>query len=352
MGLLRFLLAMSVVMTHITKPTYFSGFSGINAVEVFFLVSGFYIALILDKSYTSTSHFFINRFLKIYPAYWIISVLVLLRSLLDPALRNILFNFPTSILTWGWFSNLTLIGSDWLMCVKYQGDRLLIGNLIESDLPLWQLLWVPQAWSIGIEITFYLLAPILVRQSTLRLLLSATLLLILRLAVSVLGTNQDPWNYRFFPFELPLFLGGILLYRHRENLMRLSSKLLPHFNANAFLLASYLVFGYVNYNYQVNRGIQMLFLILLTTQTILRSRTTKFDTWLGDLAYPIYISHLFVESSYSMGMWYAASKFQQLTPLNGEMPLLTAKIILILLFALILSRVVLPLERVRSNFRK
>jgi len=54
MGLLRVLLAVSVFMAH-SGPTGFMshliGFGGANAVEIFFVISGFYTAMILELSY-------------------------------------------------------------------------------------------------------------------------------------------------------------------------------------------------------------------------------------------------------------------------------------------------------------
>ena len=64
MGLLRVLLAYSVIISH-SAPFY--GFIGIgyHAVPAFFIISGFYTHLILSSSYndeTGTRRFFMNRF--------------------------------------------------------------------------------------------------------------------------------------------------------------------------------------------------------------------------------------------------------------------------------------------------
>jgi len=62
MGLLRVLLAITVFMAHAPQAglTYgLTGFGGSNAVEIFFLISGFYIARILDKSYYARKNFMI-----------------------------------------------------------------------------------------------------------------------------------------------------------------------------------------------------------------------------------------------------------------------------------------------------
>ena len=63
---MRVLLAVSVFMSHSTQSELIeglTGFGGINAVGIFFIVSGFYIALILNKSYSTKVGFYENRIL-------------------------------------------------------------------------------------------------------------------------------------------------------------------------------------------------------------------------------------------------------------------------------------------------
>ena len=70
MGLLRFLLAMGVVLHHI--PNGVSLMNGGIAVEVFFMISGFYMAIILENKYASkTLLFYSNRLLRLAPAYFL-----------------------------------------------------------------------------------------------------------------------------------------------------------------------------------------------------------------------------------------------------------------------------------------
>lgn len=46
------------------------------AVELFYIISGFYIALILDNKYKDSIRlFYTNRLLKIFPTYWFICAL-------------------------------------------------------------------------------------------------------------------------------------------------------------------------------------------------------------------------------------------------------------------------------------
>jgi peptidoglycan/LPS O-acetylase OafA/YrhL len=52
---------------------------GRAAVQMFYLISGFYMALILNEKYrrpTATGIFYSNRFLRLWPAVFIVNVLV------------------------------------------------------------------------------------------------------------------------------------------------------------------------------------------------------------------------------------------------------------------------------------
>lgn len=72
MGTLRFLLAISVYLVH--SHDLWGGIRFVKAgiaVEAFFIISGFYMALILSEKYlgnTGYRLFYINRFLRLFPA--------------------------------------------------------------------------------------------------------------------------------------------------------------------------------------------------------------------------------------------------------------------------------------------
>ena len=82
MGILRFLLATSVIIGH-SSPIY--GLSLLDAglaVRVFFIISGFYMTLILNSKYHVQRGgywlFVSNRFLRIYPSYLVVLAVSLL----------------------------------------------------------------------------------------------------------------------------------------------------------------------------------------------------------------------------------------------------------------------------------
>src|SRR5687767_10319648 len=86
MGIIRFLLAASVVLAHAGPISGFTLVDSDVAVKAFYIISGFYMALILNEKYidsnNSYSLFITNRFLRIYPLYWIVLLLTILFSII------------------------------------------------------------------------------------------------------------------------------------------------------------------------------------------------------------------------------------------------------------------------------
>src|SRR5215475_14938686 len=77
MGLLRFLLALAVASGHASgflgSGTFYPHVPGSHAVQIFYMISGFLIALILSGKYADTAQgnwiFYSNRAVKIYVPY-------------------------------------------------------------------------------------------------------------------------------------------------------------------------------------------------------------------------------------------------------------------------------------------
>jgi len=70
MGIIRVALALAVVLSHL-PPATFHFVSGGVAVQAFFIISGFYMALVLSSKYSSTSLFYSNRLLRLMPSYFV-----------------------------------------------------------------------------------------------------------------------------------------------------------------------------------------------------------------------------------------------------------------------------------------
>ena len=196
MGLIRFLLACAVVLGHspgwgITPDKFASGFiQPYYAVQAFFVISGFYMALIHEKYASKKWVFYVNRYSRLIVSYWIVALLTfsLSRYLEAPFPQ---FKEGTPIVPL--IANLSLFGADTVQFLNQVG---------------WIL--VPQGWSLGSELWFYLIVPfIATRTRTILLLLVASFCV--RLAIVNSDLPFFPWQQRFFPAEIMFFLIGTRL---------------------------------------------------------------------------------------------------------------------------------------------
>jgi peptidoglycan/LPS O-acetylase OafA/YrhL len=218
-GLMRFLLALSVAVSHSGGP--FQVFNSRYAVQTFYVASGFLIAMILAQKYQHSKWlFYSNRAARIFVPYWI----VLLPTVAFCAWKQVgfwanisrvdqLFDFGT----WAYvvLTNLFLLGQDAGLFLGWTADSQLYftSKFYESSTAVWGFQAIPQAWTVSLELCFYLLAPFVLRSNTVTLVCLCVLTFLMRVFAFEGGLAGDPWTYRFFPFEFGYFLLGALAYR-------------------------------------------------------------------------------------------------------------------------------------------
>jgi len=292
MGLFRLLLAISIVIAHSSPIFGLNLIGGRVAVESFFLLSGFYMALVLTDKYQGNLHaFYKNRFLKIFPQYWLFLFLCLLVGLITQAGIKAFLDFqlnPISKIII-FFFNLSPVFQDITNYLAYnpQSHSLFFTATFRSFKPeIWNFLIMPQTWVISLELLFYMIAPRLNRQKTKLLLVVCFLSLAIRLLIYLsFHLNFDPWEYRFFPNELIYFVSGILAYRLYQTL--------EYKTKYIFLLPLFIFFFF--YQYIPHQTLKMIGYYLLTFLTIpflfSFTKSSKFDRLLGDISYPLFLSH-------------------------------------------------------------
>jgi peptidoglycan/LPS O-acetylase OafA/YrhL len=174
-------------------------------------------------------------------------------------------------------------------------------------IPLHSYLALPISWTIALELYFYLLVPWLSKLSNQRLFCLMGLSLCLKLStVAFPAFTRDPWNYRFFPFELCLFLAGFISYRiawcsgnkpsRMKNLMLSFERNLN--NHHKLILAA--VWLLLAASIPILRLIPAPFdtlAIILIFAAILpllfaATKRNRLDQSVGELSYPIYLVHL------------------------------------------------------------
>jgi len=306
MGLIRLLLAITVVINH-TAPLFGLVFTDAYlAIKIFFVISGFYMSLILTEKYTGPGHyrlFITNRLLRLFPTYWLTLVISILISLLymvlyhgsfvlGPWMTKIHQLDPVSIVALA-TANLSILGQDALFfsCIDpATGALSFVPDAINRGLPSWIFLVIPQAWTLALEIMFYLLAPFLVRRRLALVACIAAASFALRAWITVEGLPFDPWKQRFFPAELGFFLLGAVSYAVYARIKNAGVPERLQQGVTGFFLA-YLCF----YQFLPGTLTKEVFTYTLTTFSLPFifncTKKIKFDRSLGELSYPIYIVH-------------------------------------------------------------
>jgi len=304
MGLLRVLLALTVVVGHNQWANQRFGPGVYIAVKAFFIISGFYMALILSERYQSIGRFYINRALRLYPIYLIVLALSVVAATasggaVGPFIDLNRWSWPAlddSLASLLALANVTMIGIDVtvLGCLTQQGIIPFDGGCGAGYI-LNNFILVPQAWSLSVELLFYAIAPLIVRLSNRRFVAILVMGLGLRLAIDLSAWNVNTWHRSFGPFEMPYFLLGVAAYRlHQAGWLRQQALAFGLLLVTPFYFAIESAAGVdiaaENWVWWAYFGLLTLALPSLFSWF----KDLRWDREIGELSYPIYISHLLV----------------------------------------------------------
>jgi peptidoglycan/LPS O-acetylase OafA/YrhL len=265
MGSFRFLLAVMVVISHAHGG--FAGYNiGIVAVISFFLISGYVMTVLVDRYYGTLSKiglFYLDRSARLLPQY----VVYLLLALSALALTR------DSLLQ---------------SCGAYEFGL----NLLIFPLDLYQLIdlkcmLIPQAWSLGLELSFYAVVPfLLVSQQFARWAALGSIAVFL---LAFFGTiDNELYAYRLPPGTLFIFLVGVALARPDFFWRRMPA---------AIWLAALALFITLHrseklYAEPCNKEVIAGILIGIPALAILKRRSfSKWDELAGNLSYGLFLSH-------------------------------------------------------------
>ena len=302
MGTIRVLLAFAVIFSHTGSHVLVGGEA---ALQCFYLISGFLISYILQNTaaYGNLRNFYINRFLRIYPMYWAVALLTVMFYLLAFALGidhklQTLLSLPLSAQVTLMTTNIVLFGQDVIMFLGLRENGLAFFLDYHASSPqLWTFLLVPQAWSLSVELTFYLCAPFILKNRSL-LYTCLALSLIARGAAMVSGFGlADPWSYRFFPFELSLFLFGALAHQILLPRVERLCDAVPRLETIAVVALLVMIVALpmaAGDGYLLKKCFLLLAFALALPFLFLFQKRYSWDRTIGELSYPVYICHWFM----------------------------------------------------------
>lgn len=313
MGFFRFLLATLVLASHCNSAA--PPFIGVLAVECFFVISGFYIQMIMTEQYMGQPHwvsrFWKSRTLRIFVPYWVIVFCLLILRTIQHYLMGTeqvpvlvtMKHHPADIHTLvAVFLNVFIIGTDF---VKQMGMR------HEGTSFYWQQLIIPPVWSVSTELLFYIIAPLLLLCRN-RVLVCAIVFSIIGKSILLYGHSADIFNKElagsdgllngFFPLEIGVFSAGALGYRLYKA-YPVKSQYMPLL-VILILLTTAVFFGLKTDNADRAMFYYQLYLICiipLVPFLFAASHSLRLDRYIGDLSYPFYlIHHYFVDLMYAI----------------------------------------------------
>ncbi len=299
LGTIRFLLALAVVFAHAGQPPLNFGVNSLIAVQSFYVISGFLIARIWDIKYAEQPKgirlFYFNRAARIYLMYWAVLLFALLFALVFFALRGywpgyltVDTSLPWLIIVYEIVSNISLAGSSVALFLGATPDGAFYftGDFAKSPVLLWNLMAIPPAWTLELELWFYLMAPFILRFRLPWIVALCAASFALRFIWYYMGHDADPWAYRFFPFEIGVFLIGVIAYRIAP---RISSQRSTPVLAYVIMVGA---LGIYFPAFLVNHRFLFLVIFAALLPTIFElTKDWRADRFLADTSYPLYLCH-------------------------------------------------------------
>jgi peptidoglycan/LPS O-acetylase OafA/YrhL len=305
LGLVRLFLALvvandhwrtSILMPAGTDSSALFLFNAGQAVVLFYIISGFLITYTLTHNYApdrwGAAQFYGNRFVRIFSLYW---PLAAFSGFAFVGYQDLVSTSALDLLT-----QTFILGQDWSVA---------LGAYPQSSNFAATLPGLHQSWTLGAELSFYLIAPFLMR--TWR---GAAAILVLSLLtrgalIFFFGkaAGFPTWLYYFFPSTVCFFLLGHLVCRASSyfqtlrwpHLAMIAPAMLPAVPM-LYHLSDYMRFDtYAFDNVPLWASIAMLTVSL--PALFAATKNSRILNYLGDLSYPIYLTHTFV-LSFSSGL--------------------------------------------------
>jgi peptidoglycan/LPS O-acetylase OafA/YrhL len=353
MGTFRTLLALAVVVTHI--PLGIALVGGRNAVQAFYMISGFLISYVITNTpaYANPVKFLENRVLRLFPVYYAVLGVSLIASILNPKFWENVNSMPAFAKLFGLIVNVTIVGQDWTEFLMFSdGGIHLVRSLSQSGLTMAEALLVKPSWTLGVELSFYLIAPFIIRAPK-RLICLFALSITARLAAIAAGFGlMDPWTYRFFPFELALFIAGV--FSHQYLLPRAEridqsgmGKTVSPITLVAVLLFS-LGYSIVPLEDWAKTALFLTITFAALPFLFVFQSSSAIDRSIGELSYPLYISHYLVMMAFNLLIKKASFSQTQQT-LLWAICLVTCLIVAYLLKLMISDRIEIYRRKIRVS---
>ena len=274
MGTYRFILALLVLLSHLSIK-FFDFYIGVIAVVNFLIISGYLNTYLLENYYSKTKNiklFYFDRACRIFPQYYFYFFLILLIHYFYPikkelVLTDIILEFPMIL----------------------NGYYMIFDNLFNV---YFKVKINPPTWSLGLELTFYLIIPFVIFFYKKNLKIFLLFSLIFFLVVVFTNTHYtDTLSYRLIPGTLYIFLLGSLLYYNDIKNDTFSKLIIAVFILILIFIVLDENYYYTRFSKDVSIGV---IIGIFFINFLKKIKQNRLDIFLGNLAYGIFLNHFFI----------------------------------------------------------
>jgi peptidoglycan/LPS O-acetylase OafA/YrhL len=296
-GLTRFILAALVIISHFSNAIMLGKF----AVCCFFILSGYWIAVMYDKRYSKKENkvtvFYASRLWRIFPMYYLFSILALVTTIVfRPVFFSTLAHLDTLPKLSAILTNIFILGNT-------AAEHRILGP----------------SWSLEVEIELYLIFPVFayVMNKWKNSLVFTLFFLLLSLGAYIYFKDRLEYNAVSYVF---LFLFGVLVYKYK---IRFSPAIEKSASVIFLLLLSSQYFIHPLHQQFMDEKSRYYFLVTLlligaAVPILINSvytPTNATDKVLGELSYIIYLSHWVWIQPYQVIVWSQPSSFSMVAKL-------------------------------------
>jgi exopolysaccharide production protein ExoZ len=300
---LRAIAATTVIFFHLMSPT--GTRFGEFGVDIFFVLSGFVIAMVIDSKRISAREFLMGRLTRIVPVYWLMTIALFAAV----SIRPDLFNSTTASIP-------NLLKS--LFFIPYRKENGLIHPMLFVG------------WSLNYELLFYMISGVVLILFRRYRLASISAVLLIVFAVASELPSDAVW-VEFLSLARSLeFALGIAAWCIWKSDYRI-----PHRLALVGLPTLYCGMAYVEWigitDYVLLRSGIPCFLMLLCTTSLeawfVNSGVARLMIFLGNASYATYLSHSFVVEAARKLIPTYLHGFQATSPLGIALVLVSASLV-------------------------
>lgn len=338
-GLLRTLWALMVVVGHIFWLSDFGRF----AVFGFYILSGYLMTYVMHNSYgyslIGQKKFAINRFLRLYPAFWVAGVCSLL--IIFGANISDTFTLPNNFSSI--FGNVTMIFPHWMP------------SQIEPRLS-------PATWALTVELFFYLAIALGISKTLKRTYIWIIISIIYIVLSYMLGLY---WHARYFSIpagSLPFSLGALIFFLSQNKtgfsipkVMLCTPFILFIISLSIAIVTSFAIskslpLWIMEICFYICMIINFLLVLSLANgKEFIKGFSLKLDKKIGEYSYPFYLLHYQAATLAGLIVFNQASSMKESFSLTS---VVLTFCILIVISLIIIKLIDKPIENVRKKIRR